>query len=160
MRMCCNALLIKELIISLLMEWPLQYVYRVRNKPHLGELNQMDILRNCTFRPYRKGMGPSFRLTLWDTHKTDSMGKSRLGYRLTQHKGKVKTELFTGEDFCCSPLHCVDSDETVAAIMSFLTLRRGDTDSEFFENYTPTQTEFTEQHAEALACEVLNRFGE
>src|SRR5208283_5328520 len=98
----------------------------------------IDILRRCVFRPYRKGMGPVFTLAAWDTNHTDSRGKSILGYRLKMD-GKP---IFQGEDFHCSPMHCIDSDETVKAIMSFLTLRPGDTDSEYFDNYTPSQLDY------------------
>ena len=44
--------------------------------------------------------------------------------------------------------------------MGFLTLRPGDTDPEYFENYTQEQKEFADQHAEALAVAVMDRFGE
>ena len=72
----------------------------------------------------------------------------------------IVTTIFEGEDFGCSPLHASDSDDTIAAIMSFLTMRPGDTDAEFFERYSTAQHEFCEQHAEALACHVLDRFGD
>lgn len=81
---------------------------------------------------WRRG---GFRLSLYDTYKTDSMGKSRLAYRLTDG-GKV---IFEGEDFCCSPTQCIDSLETVYQLLGFLTLKPGDTDSEYFEKYTPGQ---------------------
>jgi len=44
--------------------------------------------------------------------------------------------------------------------MSFLTLRPGDTDDEYFAAYTEAQRAYCGQHAEALHCEVLARFGE
>ena len=115
-----------------------------------------DITRRCRFTPYIAGEGPRFTLTMWDTNRTDSYGKSILGYQLKQDG----VELFTGTDFACSPMHCVDSDMAVASLMGFLTLRKGDTDAEYFASYTPAQIEFSEQHAEALSCEVSHRFGE
>ena len=66
--------------------------------------------------------------------------------------------VFTGSDFRPSPLHAWDSDETVAAVMEFLTLRLGDTDRDYFENYTAEQIEFRDSHAETLAWEVYSRF--
>jgi len=68
--------------------------------------------------------------------------------------------LFEGEDFRSSPLHAVDSDETVEAILGFLTLRPGDTDSEYFVNYTDVQREFCSAHAEYLNVASLDRFGQ
>jgi hypothetical protein len=57
-------------------------------------------------------------------------------------------------------MYAIDSDKAVGSLMGFLTLRPGDTDSEYFESYTPEQMHFAETHAEALACEVMARFGE
>lgn len=114
-----------------------------------------DILKRYIFRPYRKGMGPVFRLETWDTWRRDAMGKYVIGYCLKMD-GEV---LFEGEDFACSPLHACDSKETAAALMGFLTLRPGDTDAEYFEEYNQAQMDYAEQHAEALGIEVMNRFG-
>jgi hypothetical protein len=51
-----------------------------------------------------------------------------------------------------------DSDETVRGLMGFLTLRPGDTDDEYFENYTKAQRRYCDMHAEDLSCEVEARF--
>jgi hypothetical protein len=74
-----------------------------------------------------------------------------------RHSGRTVT-LFEGADFCCSPMDAIDSDATVAAILGFLTLRPGDTDAEYFDDYTDAQREYCTQHAEALSCEAMNRF--
>jgi hypothetical protein len=89
-----------------------------------------------------------FTLTTWDTHRTDNMGKSILGYRLADRG----TELFQGEDFRCSPMHAIDSLHTVEAILSFLTLKPGDTDADYFDSYTPAQIEW----CHSARCEELN----
>lgn len=115
-----------------------------------------EIIRKCRFSPYRKGMGPVFHLTLWDTFRTDPRGQSYLGYRLTSQG----VTIFEGEDFAGSPMHADDADETIAALMGFLTLRPGDTDDEYFDDYTPEQIEYCEQNAEALSIAVYDRFGE
>lgn len=107
-----------------------------------------DLLRRCYFRPYLKGRGPTFRLDLGATNGTDWRGQTRLEYRLLQDG----VEVFAGSDFSGSPMHADDSDDTVRCLMGFLTLRPGDTDSEYFENYTPEQLAFCDAHAEALQC--------
>lgn len=128
-------------------------------------MTQRDILRTVRFRPYRKGAGPVFKLVVWDTFGTIH-GKSRLGYRLVMQdyfpdgRRMHPWTIFEGEDFGCSPMHAIDSDETIKAIMGFLTLRPGDTDPDYFADYTPEQLDYCAQHAEALACEVMARFGE
>ena len=116
-------------------------------------------LRQCFFSPYRPGIGlPSFTLTLWDTNTRDPRGKCRPAYQLRQHlKGKT-TVLFEGADYCCAPGHAVDSDSAVEGLMSFLTLRPGDTDGEYFANYTEAQREFCSLYAETLGAEVQARF--
>jgi hypothetical protein len=113
------------------------------------------IIRRVQFRPYRAGH--TFTLTVWDRNKL-SQGKWMLGYRLTMRVGRKTTVLFEGEDFGCSPCHAIDSDATMAAIMGFLTLKPGDTEREYFENYTQAQLDFCHQHAEALHAEVQARF--
>lgn len=61
--------------------------------------------------------------------------KERLAYELKDGRRVI----FTGEDFYCSPLHSVDSLDTVYSLLSFLSLQPGDTDREYFDNYTPEQ---------------------
>jgi hypothetical protein len=97
---------------------------------------------------------------MFDTGRTDSLGKARLAYRLTMRAGRTSTVLFEGEDFSCSPLHAIDADQTVGALLGFLTLRPGDTDQEYFANYTAAQLAYCDQYAEALDCEARARFGE
>lgn len=116
----------------------------------------MDLIRVCEFSPYRKGCGPKFRLRLWDTGRSDELGKQVLAYAL--HYTGDKNPIFAGEDFHCSPMVAIDSDSCVASLMAFLTLRPGDTDAEYFAHYTDRQREFCDQHAESLAGEVYARF--
>src|SRR3990167_5198674 len=128
-------------------------------KQAMATLKGKDILRRVRITPYRKGQGPTFALTTWDTGRTID-NKSLLGYRLTMRAGDLKGSkiIFEGEDFGCSPMHGIDSDEAVESIMCFLTIQPGDTDPEYFANYTPAQLEYCGQHAEALSGEVRARF--
>ena len=114
-----------------------------------------ELLRTVRLSPYRRGMGPRFTLTMWDTCQYRPDGRSTIAYRLVQTGGVV---LFEGADYYPSQFETIDSDDCVAGLLSFLTLRPGDTDSEWFANYTPAQLEFCDQHAEALACEAMTRF--
>ena len=107
---------------------------------------------------------------MWDTHQHDEYGKSILKYRLTMSPPPSFSSevicppqeevLFEGEDFCCSPLHAIDSDQTVDSLMSFLTMRPGDTDEDYFKDYTEAQLDYCDRYAEALNVEVMSRFGE
>jgi hypothetical protein len=89
-----------------------------------------------------------FTLKLWDTHRVDGYRKTILAYKLFD-QGRL---IFKGEDFHCSPLHAIDSLETVEALLAFLTLRPGDTDPEYFANYTPQQLAWSR----GSRCEVLS----
>lgn len=55
------------------------------------------------------------------------------------------------DDFHASPCHAIDSDEPLRSLLGFLTLRPGDTDSEYFANYTPRQWEFVNSDAEYIS---------
>lgn len=81
-----------------------------------------------------------FKLETWDTHRTDWRGQTRIGYTLTDNGAEV----FSGTDFSGSPMHADDADETVAALLSFLSLKPGDTDREYFDDYTPEQMAWVE----------------
>lgn len=96
--------------------------------------------------PMREWEDAGFKLVMWGTDRTDSRGQTVIAYEFF-HDGKL---VFQGEDFCGSPMHADDADETVAALLSFLALRPGDTDEEYFEKYTPEQMEFAETHGEYL----------
>ena len=92
--------------------------------------------------------GP-YKLTMWNDVETsyDWSGKTRLRYQL-EHDGET---IFSGEDFRCSPMHAIDSAATVSALLSFLSLRPGDTDREYFDRYSPGQLNFAISHGEMLA---------
>jgi hypothetical protein len=120
-----------------------------------------NICRVVRFAPYRKGAGPTFTLTLWDGNygRFDS-GQEKTRYRLTMTEAGKTTVLFEGHDFGRAPSDASDSDGAVKGIMGFLTLRPGDTDADYFAEYTPEQLAFAQSHAEALSMEVVARFGE
>lgn len=126
----------------------------------MKDFKQYETIGSFVFDPYLPGKGPVFVLTTWDTYRRDSLGKCVLAYRLAMGEHGQETILFEGEDFACSPMHAIDSNEAIASLMWFLTLRPGDTDAEYFEGYTDAQRSYCEQHAEALSLEVLNRYGD
>lgn len=100
----------------------------------------------CEF--LRKWEEGDFTLLLWDTNTRVASGpQERLAYEF-YHKGEL---IFSGADYGCSPMHAVDSDECLAALLSFLALRPGDTDREHFADYTPRQLAFAMEHGEELS---------
>ena len=116
-------------------------------------------VRTARFAPYRKGCGPTFRLELYDTRELcHGSPHWRLAYRFFQVTGRINELIFEGEDYGCSPCDAIDSDASVASLMTFLTLRPGDTDDEYFEKYTERQLRFADEHAEALSCLCIDRY--
>lgn len=94
----------------------------------------------------------TYVLETWDANGRASTGQHLIRYQLTDPSGKV---LFRGSDYGCAPSHATDSDAALRGILSFLTLKPGDTDADYFEHYTPEQLAFAEGPAESLAmyCE-------
>jgi hypothetical protein len=86
-----------------------------------------------------------FKLTMWDMNDVGIHGKTRIGYEFvdTRYEDAEQNDLvFEGTDFY-SPAHeCPDSERTMWSLLSFLALGKGDTDREYFENYTPFQLEW------------------
>jgi hypothetical protein len=119
------------------------------------KIDREQILRRITFRPYSDKRAPAFRLVVWDTYRHHH-GKPTLGYRLAYLGGAT---IFQGEDFCCSPMYSIDGRATICTIMGFLCLRPRDTDAGYFDDYTPEQHAFAEEHAEAISACVEARFG-
>lgn len=99
--------------------------------------------------PIRVWAEDGFELKLWATYQV-RYGKDILAYQFT-HNGKV---IFEGNDFGCSPLHAIDSDESVAGCLSFLSLKPGDTDPEYFEDYTEEQLGWATQYGEEVSLYV------
>ncbi len=124
------------------------------------ERNAESHLRTVRLTPYRKGCGPSFTLRMWDAGTRANTGQHQVSYTLTMTENGKSAVLFDGSDIGISPMHAIDSDEAVAAVLGWLTLRRGDTDAEFFADDTPEVAAYRAKHAESLGCEASFRFGE
>lgn len=54
----------------------------------------------------------------------------------------------------------VDSDSAKALAISLVGMKPGDTDLEFFKDYTPEQIEWVKKYGEALSIEAEDRYGE
>ncbi len=84
-----------------------------------------------------------FTLELWDTHVPTGTGRlahTLLGYHLSDG-GRV---IFAGDGYAPPLSVAINSDECLAALLSWLAMQPGDADEEFFEEYTPTQREWLE----------------
>ena len=104
---------------------------------------------SSTYDLIRTWSSGDFRLELYDTYQT-RYGKSQLAYQFF-HKEVL---VFEGADYGPSPLHSIDGDLSVAGLLSFLSLRPGDTDREYFADYTAELLSFAQQYGEELSLEV------
>jgi len=100
-----------------------------------------------------------YHLATWDLHRRGGeYNKEMLGYRFWYAagpaSGNYERTIFEGDDFGCSPVQAIDSDEVLRGILGFLTLRPGDTDEEWFERYTSEQMAF----AESADAEMLQLY--
>jgi hypothetical protein len=92
-----------------------------------------------------------FHLELYDTlippKQPRWIGETRLAYRLYDG-GRL---IFEGDDFGCGMDMAIDSDLSVASLLSFLSLQPGDTDPDYFASYTPEQLAWCQDRAEDLS---------
>lgn len=85
-----------------------------------------------------------FRLELWDTHQK-SYGKYVLAYKFFDKEWTSPSKaLFEGSDFSPAPSDAIDSVKSVASLLGFLALMPGDTDDEYFIEYTTRQMGWAE----------------
>jgi len=93
-----------------------------------------------------------YELRTWETDLRSPTGQIRLGYVLTAPDGTI---VFSGDDYGCSPMDAIDSDDALRGLLGFLTLKPGDTDDEYFAHYTDRQRAFCEGDAEELSMWAL-----
>lgn len=101
---------------------------------------------------------PGFTLAMFDANERQG-NKRGVAYVLAQ-KGESQPVFSSDRDGLLWSPDAIDGIGTVRSLLSFLTLRPGDTDAEYFERYTPEQRAFCEEYAESLACEASVRFGD
>ena len=92
------------------------------------------------------------RLLMWETGRTEGRGmmcRDLVGYAFWP--AGQEAPLFLGEDFSPSPFHAIDGDDAIVALLGFLTLNPGDTDSEYFEKYSEEQLDWSRSDQ----CETL-----
>lgn len=98
----------------------------------------------------RQQVGPML-VNMWKIG-TDRDGKDLIAYQLYDsdwHDNPV----FEGNDFH-SP-NGYSMEESALSLLGFLTLKEGDTDSEYFEQYTPEQIKWRDERAEQMQIEVM-----
>lgn len=92
-------------------------------------------------------------LEVWDdVHKRAPTGQHRVRYQFCDALGDV---LFAGDDYGVAPSDAIDSDAALLGLLAWLTLKDGDTDSEYFEKYTAAQLAWSQSsECETLQCDA------
>lgn len=104
-----------------------------------------ELLNTFEYVPYIDGY-PKFYLKLYDTGEFKD-NKNRLAYEFFEDYELI----FSGDNFFPSPAYAIDSEKCANALLGFLSLRPGDTDADYFMNYTNRQMSFCITHGEALS---------
>ncbi len=113
----------------------------------------MGISTTYTRELIREWKEATFTLRLYDIPQRWSKSQHQLAYELFDSRMGAEP-IFVGNDYGCSPMHSIDGNDSVAALLSFLSLKPGDTDSEYFDDYSARQLEWMENYAEELSMYV------
>jgi len=92
-------------------------------------------------------------IELWQTGRSRSGDRDRLSYVLSENSVPVFYGL---SDLGIPPHMAIDSDLSVCACLFFLALRQGDTDSDYFENYTDTQLQWIHSQTATEIREIVS----
>lgn len=85
--------------------------------------------------------------------RRDEDGRLRWRYVL-EHSGRV---IFEGNDLTTGAYSEADPADAARTLLSFVTLRPGDVDDEYFDRYTPEQLEWRDSiHAEDLSAYAID----
>jgi hypothetical protein len=97
--------------------------------------------------------GGDIVITAFDAHSTSGYHK-RIDIEV-RHGGEVI--LARGDTYCSTP-RSIDGIEARELVMSCVAMKPGDTDSEYFESYTPRQLAWVTEHGEDLDCIKQDRY--
>lgn len=124
----------------------------MESKIQIPSLDDHRVLRHVKIKSPTIG-GTDYRLLTWDTGRRFSTGQWKIGYAFW--RDGEDDPIFVGEDCGVSPMHSIDSDDALRGLLGFLTLRPGDTDADYFAEYTPRQLSFAEGDAEYLSLYAM-----
>ena len=90
-----------------------------------------------------------YKLSLQSTCIRDEYDHTKVKYTFKSPNNEI---LFEGNDFGCPSQIKPESKESAIQLLGFLTLKPGDTDSDYFDNYTEAQLNF----CNSSDCEELS----
>lgn len=131
----------------------------------------------CTFRDdpaflfeLRVRLAPDFgESAKYATIRAFEAPLSKQAHRFTSGHTTIELELVCGglrlwprgSTTVGTPAHVsIDGKEAKALALSLFELKPGDTDADFFADYTPEQLAFVERYSDSFWCARAERFGE
>ncbi len=102
------------------------------------------------------GKGGTAVIDAWSHEMIRRDGKSHVVCQL-RFGGRT---IFDPDHFAIGMPGCVDDDSAKASVLGWMSVKPGDTDAEFFDDFTPEQLEFVEHYGEELSLVRELRFGE
>lgn len=121
--------------------------------PRGYRVNEGTLLRHVRMEPYLPGKGPTFDLVTWDTGRFARTGQCIIGAAL--FSSESEDPIFHCEEIGVPPSQAIDSDDATRGALGWYTLRPGDTDPDFFAEYTEAQLAFASAHAESLSLYAM-----
>lgn len=120
---------------------------------NIPEVDHSSVLRNVRIESPLRDHAP-LRLMTWDTGKTYEPWRTRIGVAL--YRGDESEPLIVSY-FGMGMGKTIDGDESLVVALSTVCMRQGDTDAEFFADYTPRALEWAESYeCEVLQCDASN----
>ena len=119
----------------------------------------MGRIRYAVLTPYIKGNGPTMRVEIWDTYSCDERGCTNLIARLYAFEGGKRTHVLDTR-FAMGMGQTDDGNDAMRAAITAVAMKPGDTDEEFFADYTPEALAFVSEHGESMAMVAYDRYGE
>ncbi len=109
----------------------------------------------------------SVAIHAYDANHTDRQtGHMRIDatlilYETVNGKRKARVIFPRGATYCAvSRWTAIDSEAAKSLVMSLFAMKPGDTDSEYFDSYTPEQLDFAKTYGETLSYIREDRYGE
>jgi hypothetical protein len=113
----------------------------------IPDVNSHSTLRNVLINGHR--------LHTWETNRRYQTGQWIIGYAF--YLPGQDSPLFVGEDCGVAPSDAIDSDAALVSVLGWLTLKPGDTDSDYFAAYSPEQLAWCESNeAEEISLIVFD----
>lgn len=123
--------------------------YPVSKETKMGATRRSFADKTGTAWDATRRYGPYEVAIRWTGEESD--GKDVYEYALWDHEWEDGKKIFHGHDFASPAMAGYTDDWKIANLLGFLSLKEGDTDDEYFKNYTEDQLTWRDARAEDLS---------